>query len=78
MKAKSLAARNRYLKKDSSGKSIIRNVATSTSIETGKPSDEYVTRYSHSGTLTEAKNPESHKNKRRTTKGQALPGRLID
>jgi hypothetical protein len=57
MKAKSLAAKNRYLKKDSSGKSVIRNAATSTSIETGKPSDKYVTRYSDSETLAEVKIP---------------------
>ena len=61
MKTRSLAATNRFLKKDSSGKSIIRNAATSTSIETGRHSDEYVTRCSHSGTLAEAKNPESRK-----------------
>ena len=61
MKAKSLAANNRYLKKDSTGKSIIRNAATSTSIETGKRSDEYVTRCSHSGMLAVARNPEPRK-----------------
>lgn len=45
MKTNSLAAKNELLKKDISGKSIIRNAATSTSIETGKHSGKYVTRY---------------------------------
>ena len=49
MKHNSLAAGNRHLKKDTSGKTIIRNAATSTAIETGKDSDVYITRYSHSG-----------------------------
>lgn len=57
MKSKSIAAKNHYLKKDRSGKSIIRNAATSTSIETGKSSDTYVTRFSHSGKLVVGKNP---------------------
>jgi hypothetical protein len=61
MKTNSLAARNRYLKKDHSGKSIIRNAATSTSIETGKGSDKYVTRCSHPGKLAVEKNPGSWK-----------------
>jgi hypothetical protein len=57
MKANSLAAKNRYLIKDASGKSIIRNAATSTSIETGKGSDKYVTRCSRSGKPVVTKNP---------------------
>jgi len=49
MKRNSLAAKNRHLKKDTSGEMIIRNAATSTSIETGKGSDVYITRCSRSG-----------------------------
>lgn len=61
MKTNSLAAKNEFLKKDISGKSIIRNAATSTSIETGKHSSKYVTRCSHSGKFAVAKNPGSQK-----------------
>jgi len=61
MNTKSLAAKNSFLKKDTSGRSIIRNVATSTSIETGKQSGEYVTRCSHSGKFAVARNPKSQK-----------------
>jgi hypothetical protein len=61
MKTNSLAAKNEFLKKDTSGKSIIRNVATSTSIETGKQSGEYDSRCSHSGKFAVARNPKSQK-----------------
>ena len=61
MNSKSLAANNAYLKKDSSGRSIIKNAATSTSIETGNHSDKYITRCSQSGRFVETKNPESRK-----------------
>ena len=61
MKTNSLAAKNRYLKKDRSGKAIIRNAATSTSIETGKDSDKYVTRCSHSEKLAVEKSPRPQK-----------------
>jgi hypothetical protein len=61
MKTNSLAARNHYLKKDRSGKSIIRNAATSTSIESGKGSDKYATRCSHPEKLAAEKNPGSRK-----------------
>ena len=57
MKNKSLASQNRYLKQASSGNWIVRNAATSTSVETGKPSSKYVTRCSRSGKLAAAKNP---------------------
>ena len=57
MKTNSLAAKNRYLSKDCSGKSIIRNAATSTSIETGTDADKYVTRCSHPEKLAAEKNP---------------------
>jgi hypothetical protein len=57
METNSLATRNRHLKNDRSGKSIIRNAATSTSIETGKDSDKYVTRCSHPEKLAVEKSP---------------------
>ena len=56
MKSNSLSAKNEFLKKDISGKSIVRNAATSTSIETGKGSDSYVARCSNSGNFVEEKN----------------------
>lgn len=61
MKTNSLTAKNEYLKRDTSGKSIIRNAATSTSIETGKGSDRYVTRCSNSGKFVVGKNPAPRK-----------------
>jgi len=61
MKTNSLAAKNGYLKKDTSGRSVIRNAATSTSIETGKASGKYVTRCSNSGKFAVAKNPKSRR-----------------
>ena len=61
MKTNSLAAKNHYLSKDRSGKSIIRNAATSTSIETGKGADKYVTRCSHPEKLAAEKSPEPQK-----------------
>lgn len=45
MKTKSLAANNRYLKRSNSGAMMARNLASSTSIETGKSSTTYVERY---------------------------------
>lgn len=61
MKTNSLTAKNEFLKKDISGKSIIRNAATSTSIETGKHSGNYVTRYSRSEQIPLTKSPKSQK-----------------
>lgn len=45
MKTKSLTTTNRYLKKASCGKMMARNIASSTSVETGKDSSIYVKRY---------------------------------
>ncbi len=45
MKNKSLTATNLYLKKASSGQMMARNIASSTSVETGKDSSIYVKRY---------------------------------
>ncbi len=61
MKHNSLAAGNRHLKKDTSGKTIVRNAATSTSIETGKGSDVYITRCSRPGKTAVTRNPKSRK-----------------
>ena len=61
MNTKSLTANNIYLKKDISGRSIIRNAATSTSIETGKHSEKYITRCSRSGKSAVVKSLKSQK-----------------
>ena len=45
MKAKSLAAKNPYLQSPSADEWFARNVASSTSVETGKPSSLYVSRF---------------------------------
>jgi len=42
MTIKTLSANNRYLKRKSATKHIIRNVSSSTAIETGKPSSIYI------------------------------------
>lgn len=48
MKTKTLSAANRFLKGATSGQWVARNLASSTSVETGKPSQIYVTRYQDS------------------------------
>ena len=56
MKSKSLAASNRHLRKRTSKGAIVRNAATSTSVETGKPSSTYVKRHSQSGKIAQSNN----------------------
>ena len=51
MKTKSLAAKNRYLKKGTSGKMIAQNLASSTSVETGKSASIYIKRYAATRTM---------------------------
>lgn len=45
MKSKSLSSSKTHLRSAKSGRLIARNIATSTSIETGKSPQTYVTRY---------------------------------
>ena len=45
MKTKSLAAQNRYLTQATRSTMVARNLASSTSVETGKNSTIYVARY---------------------------------
>jgi len=61
MKTNSLTEKNEFLKKDTSGKSIIRNAATSTSVETGQGSNKYVTRCSNIRNFVVEKNPKSRR-----------------
>ncbi len=48
MKSKTLAFSNSYLRSIKSDLLVARNVASSTAVETGKPSQTYVTRYQDS------------------------------
>ena len=57
MKSKSLAASNRHLRKRTSWIAIVHNAATSTSVETGKPSSLYVKRHSQSEKTVQSNNP---------------------
>ena len=45
MKTKTLSSANNYLQSSASSQRVARNLATSTSVETGKPSQIYVARY---------------------------------
>lgn len=58
MKSKKLSSANTHLRSAKSAQLLAQNVASSTSIETGKPSKHYVSRYnaSHSVNITD-KNP---------------------
>ena len=63
MKSKTLASANTYLRSTTSIQLVARNVGSSTAIETGKPSQTYVTRYrdARSGKLVDSNNSKHHR-----------------
>jgi hypothetical protein len=57
MPNKTLSSSNHYLQKASASARILANVASSTAIETGKPSSTYTKRDARSGRFLEVKEP---------------------
>jgi len=62
MKIKTLSSANNYLQSSASSHLVARNLASSTSVETGKSSQFYVARYqdSHSGKIKPKNTAKSH------------------